>query len=750
MPRFSVVVRPATGPTFSILPGSLAAQTFDDVEVVVSDNPTHGPARDVFDRFAAPAGATLRPRARWRCTTTSSAAATRPRGEFVAVVIDKTVFILRRSNSPRGRSRRNPMSTSSPGGTRGTIRWTRPRSRREGASCPLPRPLWSRALRPGRGARAAIRERGRRGVDPVHYFRGKIVFGAYSRGLLEQFASDRPVVFIHSRRLHLDGAGVRARGRRASTSAARCSSRTTRCRSNGRHQSLDPAYARRFIEAIDPAILDALPIPGLYASQHNVVGYDLVSSAARCPAGSTPSLDIANLAAACARGSRCGRSADPDERAAQYAILEAAEARLGVVPGAAGVARRAVLAPRSPRGSASFPRSSGRSTVPTYASPLEARAGRPTAHYSLQALATRMKAVILAGGAARGSRRRPCVRPKPLVEIGGRPIIWHIMKHLRRARIDDFVVCAGLQGLPAQGVLREPRLHDSDVTFDLGSGRSTYHQQAPLPWRVTRRRHRRRHDDRRPRLAGARAPATTSRSASPTATGSADVDIARDDRVSSAHGLLATMTAVRPSARFGAVERRRRAGHVRCSRSTRRDGGRSTAGSSCVEPGCSTASRATRRSGRTTSLPRLAADGQLTAYEHDGYWQPMDTCVGARASGGALGSPAARPGRSGEGPDVLARAAGAVTGHTGFKGAWLALWLERLGADVTGIALEPPTDAEPARACRRRERRGEPVDIRDGARVAARVARVEPEVVFHLAAQSLVGRVRRPGRTRSR
>ena len=96
-----------------------------------------------------------------------------------------------------------------------------------------------------------------------------------------------------------------------------------------------------------------------------------------------------------------------------------------------------------------------------------------------------MKAVILAGG--RGSRlsEETGVRPKPLVEIGGRPIIWHIMSIYAAHGITDFIVCAGYKGYLLKEFFANLGLHDSDVTFDLGSGEVAYHQEAQLPWRVT-------------------------------------------------------------------------------------------------------------------------------------------------------------------------------------------------------------------------------------------------------------------------
>jgi hypothetical protein len=172
----------------------------------------------------------------------------------------------------------------------------------------------------------------RRGLDPVNYVRGKIVFGAYSAELLDRIRKHTGRLFhpLAPDYTAMVPASVLSRG---SIDVGRplLVSYNSR-RSNGRLQSLDPAYARRFVEAADPAIIDALPIPGLYASTHNVVAYDLASAAARCPRGTTPTLDLANLARRAREDLDAVAWTDPSERAAQYAILGAAEHRAGVIP----------------------------------------------------------------------------------------------------------------------------------------------------------------------------------------------------------------------------------------------------------------------------------------------------------------------------------------------------------------------------------------------------------------------------------
>ena len=183
----------------------------------------------------------------------------------------------------------------------------------------------------------------RRGVDPVHYFRGKIVFGAYSRGLLEHIRVQTSTRVSPARpRLHGDGPRVRALAGspRPRTPAARLLQLEPVERAAAEPLPGIRAALHRGDRPFDPR---CAADPRLYASHHNVVGYDLDSSAQRCPPGSTPSLDMANLA----RRVREDLAAVvwPDEalRAEQYAILEAAEARVGVKPGPASVSTASLL-----------------------------------------------------------------------------------------------------------------------------------------------------------------------------------------------------------------------------------------------------------------------------------------------------------------------------------------------------------------------------------------------------------------------
>jgi len=235
-----------------------------------------------------------------------------------------------------------------------------------------------------------------------------------------------------------------------------------------------------------------------------------------------------------------------------------------------------------------------------------------------------VKAVILAGG--RGSRlsEETVVRPKPLVEIGGRPIIWHIMNIYAAHGVVDFVVCAGYKGYLLKEYFANLGLHDSDVTFDLGSGDVTYHQPAQLPWKVTVV------DTGSETMTGGRVLRVREHlePGEPFCLtygdGVADVDVTATIELHRRCGLLATMTVVRPSARFGtvAIEGTRVTEMLEKHPSgvTQVNGGFFV-----VEPAVLERIDGDASIWESDVLSALAADSQLTAYQHDGYWQPMDT-----------------------------------------------------------------------------------------------------------------------------
>lgn len=347
MPRFSVVVPTRDRPDLlEFCLGSLAEQTYDDVEVIVSDNPVRLPARDVFDRFCGDGWRYLRPDEPVAMHDNFERGCDAASGDFVAVLIDKTVLHPSALGFAARVLERDPAVDLVTWRNEGYDPLDEAEDPRPGRFLPAAKVIEPARYDPKAELARRLSNSERRGADPAHYFRGKIVFGAYSRGLLERIRAQTQRVFhpLAPDYTSMVPACILARGALDLGRPLLVSYNSSR--SNGQQQSLYPAYARRFIETIDPSILDALPIPGLYTSHHNVVGYDLVSSAERCPPDSTPPLDMANLVRRAREDLAVVVWPDETLRAEHYGILEAAEARFGVShdpasPSATSLLRRA-------------------------------------------------------------------------------------------------------------------------------------------------------------------------------------------------------------------------------------------------------------------------------------------------------------------------------------------------------------------------------------------------------------------------
>jgi glycosyltransferase involved in cell wall biosynthesis len=333
MPRFSVVVPTRDRPDLlEFCLASLAEQTYRDVEVIVSDNPVHEPAREVFDRFAGPGWRYVRPEQPIAMHDNFELGCDAASGDYVAVLIDKTVLhpsALAFAAHVLEHERDIDLLTwwnegYDPLDETGDVR--------PGRFLPVATVVAPQRYDTRREVARRFLNSERRGSDPVHYFRGKIVFGAYSGRLLDRIRAHTERVFHPVAPDYTSMVPGLVFAESALDLGRPLLVSYNSSRSNGRQQSLDPAYARRFIEMIDPAILDALPISRLYTSHHNVVAYDLVSSAERCPSGSTPELDLPNLVRRAREDLAAVVWTDEEVRAEQYAILEAAEANLGVAP----------------------------------------------------------------------------------------------------------------------------------------------------------------------------------------------------------------------------------------------------------------------------------------------------------------------------------------------------------------------------------------------------------------------------------
>jgi glucose-1-phosphate cytidylyltransferase len=234
-----------------------------------------------------------------------------------------------------------------------------------------------------------------------------------------------------------------------------------------------------------------------------------------------------------------------------------------------------------------------------------------------------MKAVILAGGIGTRLSEETEVRPKPMVEIGGRPILWHIMKIYSSFGVNDFVVCLGYKGYLIKEYFANYFLHMCDVTFDIGANAMEVHQSAAENWRVTLV------DTGDETMTGGRlkrvAPYLDDGDFHFTyGDGVADVDLGALHEFHRAQGVLATVTAVEPPGRFGAL-------HVEGDRvidfaeKPRGDGGWINGGFFVLSPGVIRYIDGDSTSWEVEPLRRLSAEGELAVYRHTGFWQPMDT-----------------------------------------------------------------------------------------------------------------------------
>ena len=235
-----------------------------------------------------------------------------------------------------------------------------------------------------------------------------------------------------------------------------------------------------------------------------------------------------------------------------------------------------------------------------------------------------MKAVILAGGLGTRLSEETHLRPKPMIEIGGRPILWHIMKLYSTHGVNDFVICCGYKGYVIKEYFANYFLHMSDITFDMTRNHMEVHQQKAEPWRVTLV------DTGDDTMTGGRLKRVAEYVRSDDAfcftygDGLSDVDIRTSIAFHRAHGKFATVAAVTPPGRYGALDRQGER-VVGFTEKPRGDGGMINGGYFVLSPACIDLIAGDHVSWEGAPLTELATSGQLMAYEHRGFWQPMDT-----------------------------------------------------------------------------------------------------------------------------
>jgi glucose-1-phosphate cytidylyltransferase len=235
-----------------------------------------------------------------------------------------------------------------------------------------------------------------------------------------------------------------------------------------------------------------------------------------------------------------------------------------------------------------------------------------------------MKAVILAGGLGTRISEETHLKPKPMIEIGGKPILWHIMKLYSAHGVNDFVICCGYKGYVIKEYFANYFLHMSDVTFDMQHNRMEVHHRHAEPWRVTLV------DTGDETSTGGRLKRVADYVKDEVefcftyGDGVADVDITALVAFHRQHGRHATITAVQPTGRFGALDMQ--------GTSVRRfvekpdgDGGWINGGFFVLSPTCLNYIKGDGISWEGEPLQVLAAEGQLEVFKHTGFWLPMDT-----------------------------------------------------------------------------------------------------------------------------
>ncbi len=235
-----------------------------------------------------------------------------------------------------------------------------------------------------------------------------------------------------------------------------------------------------------------------------------------------------------------------------------------------------------------------------------------------------MKAVILAGGLGTRISEETHLKPKPMIEIGGKPILWHIMKVYSTHKVNDFVICCGYKGYMIKEYFANYFLHMSDVTFDMTENSMEVHERHAEPWRVTLV------DTGENTMTGGRLKRVAEFIRDEDffcftyGDGIADIDINATINFHTSHGKLATVTAVQPPGRYGALTITENDVQG-FTEKPRGDGGLINGGFFVLSPKCIDLIEGDETSWEQEPLSRLAQNNELKAFEHCGFWQPMDT-----------------------------------------------------------------------------------------------------------------------------
>ena len=235
-----------------------------------------------------------------------------------------------------------------------------------------------------------------------------------------------------------------------------------------------------------------------------------------------------------------------------------------------------------------------------------------------------MKAVILAGGLGTRISEETTIKPKPMIEIGGKPILWHIMKIYSVSGINDFIICCGYKGYVIKEYFANYFLHTSDVTYDLRDNHITVHHKRAEPWRITLI------DTGENTMTGGRLKRVKEyllkedRFCFTYGDGVADINISELINFHKAHGKKATLTATYAPGRFGAIEIRNNQVQT-FKEKPKGDGSMVNGGFFVLSPSVIELITDDSTSWEKEPLERLADANELMAFKHQGFWQPMDT-----------------------------------------------------------------------------------------------------------------------------
>jgi len=235
-----------------------------------------------------------------------------------------------------------------------------------------------------------------------------------------------------------------------------------------------------------------------------------------------------------------------------------------------------------------------------------------------------LKAVILAGGYGTRISEETDIRPKPMIDLGGKPVLWHVLKLYSHHNINDFIICCGYKSYIIKEYFANYFLHMSDVTFDMKENNMEVHNKRAEPWRITLV------DTGENSMTGGRIKRISEYVRDEESffltygDGLSDVDISKTHKYHQKHGKLATITATYPPGRFGALDIIE--GQVSgFKEKPKGDGGRINAGFFVLSPKVMDYIEGDNTVWEQEPLINLSAENELMAYEHDGFFQPMDT-----------------------------------------------------------------------------------------------------------------------------